>query len=212
MISIDSFRLNPEIDGYQNPSSHKEKNFTEILQGDVQIPSVRISSKNIIHSNLHGTLSYIQEFTDNEKLFTLVLPSLIDGTHPISSWGSLIEVDASQFQGYDGVPKDHFQVYVPLIINDNQLKDFVHSLVKRGKLLGGTQALFKALENDTAEIYNQSDLENLIGKSVNWKQGNMFGTMWDRRMIDEQSIQQFQQEGKQIFTGAIGSIRFAIIY
>ncbi|CBI76345.1 conserved protein of unknown function [Bartonella clarridgeiae 73] len=211
MISIDSFRLNPRIDAYQNHSSHK-KNFTEILQHTVHVPSVHISSKSIIHSDLHGTLSYLQEFADNKDRFTTVLPSLIDGSHSIASWGSLIEVDASQFQGYDGVPNDRFQVYVPLIMHDNQLKDFVYYLAKKGKLFGGPQALFKALENNAVEIYNQSDVENLIGKSVDWKQGNMFGTMWDRRMIDEQSIQQFQQEGKQIFTGAIGSIRFSIVY
>ncbi|WP_281388200.1 hypothetical protein [Bartonella capreoli] len=40
----------------------------------------------------------------------------------------------------------------------------------------------------------------------------MFGTMWDRRVIDEKLIQQFEQEGKQIFTGAIGSIHFSIVY
>ncbi|MDD9329741.1 MAG: hypothetical protein PV353_04900, partial [Bartonella sp.] len=99
-----------------------------------------------------------------------------------------------------------------LIMDSNQLKNLVHSLAREGKLLGGPQALFTALKHDTAKIYDQLDIENLIGKSVNWKQGNVFGTMWDRRMIDDQLIQQFQQEGKQIFTGSIASLRFSIIY
>ncbi|MCL6229826.1 hypothetical protein [Bartonella bilalgolemii] len=215
MVSVDSFQVSPRIDGYQKHSSHKEQNFNEVLKGTVQVPSVHISSKNIIPSILYDTLSSFQEFSDNSDSkvqFTEILPSLIGSTHSLSLWDTLIEADASQFQDYDGVPSGRFQVYVPLVMDGNQLRDLVHSLAREGKLLGGPQALFTALERDTARIYNQSDIENLIGKSVNWKQGNMFGTMWDCRVIDEQLIQKFQQEGKQIFTGAIGSLRFSIIY
>ncbi len=214
MISINSFQVNPGIDSYQKHSSHKEQNLSQILQDTIQVPSAHISNKNIIPSVFHDTLSRLQELPDNSNnkiQFTEILPSLIDSTYSLSLWNTF-EVDASQFQDYDGVPNGRFQVYVPLIMDSNQLKNLVHSLAREGKLLGAPQALFTALEHDTARIYNQSDIENLIGKSVNWKQGNVFGTMWDRRMIDDQLIQQFQQEGKQIFTGSIGSLRFSIIY
>ncbi|AQX19913.1 hypothetical protein [Bartonella sp. WD16.2] len=212
MVFIDSFQFNIKVDEYQKHSLPMEQHFDEALHNIIQAPSVSIDTKDIFPLKFYDALSHIKEVSDNRVQVTEVLSPVMESTHSVVLWGDLIDADSSQFQGYDDVPNGHFQVYAPLTISDNQLKDLVHSLAKEGKLLGGSQALFKALDHDTARIYNQSAMENFTGRSVDWKKGYMFGTMWDRRMIDEKLIQQFQQEGKQIFTGAIGSIHFSIVY
>ncbi|ENN92427.1 hypothetical protein BBbe_07360 [Bartonella bovis 91-4] len=212
MVFIDSFQFNIKIDEYQKHSLPMEQHFDETLQDTVQTPSVSIGTKDIFPLKFYDALSHIKEISDNE-IQAAEISSLMDYTHSVSFWGDLIDADSSQFQGYDDVPNGHFQIYAPLVVSDNQLKDLIHFFAKEGKLLGGgSQALFKALDHDTAKIYSQSTMENFTGRPVDWKKGYMFGTMWDRRMIDEKLIQQFQQEGKQIFTGAIGSIHFSIVY
>ncbi|EJF90112.1 hypothetical protein [Bartonella melophagi] len=161
---------------------------------------------------MHYHILNIKEVSDDKIQATEILSPVMESTHSVVLWGNLIDTDSSQFQRYDDIPNGHFQIYAPLTINDNQLKDLIHSLAKEGKLLGGSQALFKALDHNTARIYNQSAMKNFTGRPVDWKKGYMFDIMWDRRMIDEKLIQQFQQEGKQIFTGAVGSIHFSIVY
>ncbi|OPB29737.1 hypothetical protein [Bartonella sp. WD12.1] len=212
MVFIDSFQSNIKIDEYQKHSLPMEGHFDEPLHDTIQAPSVSIDTKDIFPLKFYDALSHIKEVSDNRVQVTEVLSPVMESTHSIVLWGDLIDADSSQFQGYDDVPNGHFQVYAPLTVSDNQLKDLVHSLAKEGKLLGGSQALFKALDHDTAKIYNQSTMENFTGRPIDWKKNDMFGTMWDRRMIDEKLIQQFEQEGKQIFTGAIGSIHFSVVY
>ncbi|WP_244428461.1 hypothetical protein [Bartonella bovis] len=83
-------------------------------------------------------MSYIKEVSDN-GVQAAETSSLMDYTHSVSFWGNLIDADSLQFQGYDDVPNGHFQIYAPLVVSDNQLKDLVHFLAKEGKLLGGSQ-------------------------------------------------------------------------
>ncbi|MDD9329742.1 MAG: hypothetical protein PV353_04905, partial [Bartonella sp.] len=81
MVSINSFQVNPRIDGYQKHSSHKEQSLSRIIQDTIQVPSAHISNKNIIPSVLHDVLSRLQELSDNSNnkiQFTEILPSLID--------------------------------------------------------------------------------------------------------------------------------------
>ncbi|ENN91829.1 hypothetical protein [Bartonella schoenbuchensis] len=212
MVFINSSQLNIKIDEYQKHNLPIEQHFGETSYDTIQAPSVSIDTKDIFPLKFYDALSYIKEVSDDKIQTAEALSPVMESTHSVALWGNLIDADSSQFQGYDDVPSGHFQIYAPLTISDNQLKDLVHSLAKEGKLLGGSQALFKALDHDTARIYNQSAMENFTGRPVDWKKGYMFGTMWDRRVIDEKLIQQFEQEGKQIFTGAIGSIHFSIVY
>ncbi|ABM44485.1 hypothetical protein X471_00305 [Bartonella bacilliformis str. Heidi Mejia] len=213
MVFINSFRSHIRTEEYQkNNSSHVRQGFNEIVQDTLQASLVYINTRDVFRSTVYDALLYIQESSNNKARVTDSSSHLHSVANFVDWLGELADDGVSPFQDYDGTPKKYFQIYVPVTVNDDQLKIFLNSLDKEEKLSNGTQVLLDITENDSAKVYNQSDVENFAKKLTSWKQSNISSAIWDRRMIDEESIQQFQQESKQIFTGAIGSIRFSIIY
>lgn len=214
MVSVTATQLNGVNDTYQIPGSRAAQNIATMVQQRSDTPSVQVSERDVLSPRIYDSLTRIQELVENGVNASGIIAQNINVNmaNPEYYRGTTQNADASQYASYEGVPNGNFQVYTPPELSDEQLQDLVRSSARTGNLFGGDEALFKALQNDTAKIYNQADSENLMGKPVDWKQDSIGGTMWDRSMIDQKAVQQIQQDGKQIFAGAIGSIRFAVVY
>ena len=215
MVSITSTDMNLVNHGFDVPGLRAAQNIQEIVQSQNNATqTVRVDDRNVMSPRISDALSRIQELVEKGINAAGIISQQVNTnmTNPQYFTGTLKDADAAKYAGFEGVPTGSFQVFTPPEISDDKLKDLVKSTAQLGGLPNGDDALFKALQNDTAKIYNQKDSENLLGKPVDWKQGSIGGTMWDRNAIDQKAVQQVAQDGKQIFAGAIGSIHFAIVY
>lgn len=214
MVSITSTDLNLVNHGFDVPGLRAAQNIQEIVQEKNAVQTVRVDDRNVMSPRISDALSRIQELVEKGINASGIINQQVNlnMTNPQYFTGTLKDVDAAKYAGFEGVPTGNFQVFTPPQISDDKLKDLVKSAAQLGGLAKGDDALFKALQNDTAKIYNQKDSESLLGKPVDWKQGSIGGTMWDRNAIDQKAVQQVAQDGKKIFAGAIGSIHFSVVY
>lgn len=214
MISITRTELNKINNGYEVPGLRAAQNIQEIVRSQDPTQTVRVDDRNVMSPRISDALSRIQELVEKGINASGIIGQKVNTgmTNPQYFTGTLKDADAAKYAGFEGVPSGNFQVFTPPQISDDKLKDLVRSTAELGGLAKGDEALFQALQKGTAKIYNQKDSENLLGKSVDWKQGSIGGTMWDRSAIDQKAVQQVAQDGKKIFAGAIGSIHFAVVY
>lgn len=214
MVSITSTDMNLVNHGIDVPGLRAAQNIQEIVQSKNTEQTVRVDDRNVMSPRISDALSRIQELVEKGINASGIIGQNVNTnmTNPQYFTGTLKDDDAAKYAGFEGVPAGEFQVFTPPQISDDKLKDMVRSTTELGGLAKGDEALFKALQKDTAKIYNQKDSENLLGKPVDWKQGSIGGTMWDRSAIDQKAVQQIAQDGKKIFAGAIGSIHFAVVY
>lgn len=214
MISITRTELNKINNGYEVPGLRAAQNIQEIVRSQDPTQTVRVDDRNVMSPRISDALSRIQELVEKGINASGIIGQKVNTnmTNPQYFTGTLKDDDSAKYAGFEGVPTGQFQVFTPPQISDDKLKDLVRSTAELGGLAKGDEALFKALQKDTAKIYNQKESENLLGKPVDWKQGSIGGTMWDRSVIDQKAVQQIAQDGKKIFAGAIGSIHFAVVY
>lgn len=214
MVSIARTELNKSHNTYEVPGLRATQNIQEIVKSNQMIQTVRVDDRNVMSPRILDALSRIQELAEKGINASGIIGQKVNTAmaNPQYFRGTLEEAEPAKYAGFEGVPSGSFQTYTPVQISDDQLKDLVRSSAKMGGLVKGDEALFKALEKGTAKIYNQKDSENLLGKAVDWKQGSISGTMWDRNAIDQKAVQQLTEAGKKIFAGAIGSIHFAVVY
>lgn len=214
MISITRTELNKINNGYEVPGLRAAQNIQEIVRSQDPTQTVRVDDRNVMSPRISDALSRIQELVEKGINASGIIGQKVNTgmTSPQYFTGTLKDADAAKYAGFEGVPSGNFQVFTPPQISDDKLKDLVRSTAELGGLAKGDEALFQALQKGTAKIYNQKDSENLLGKPVDWKQGSVGGTMWDRSAIDQKAVQQVAQDGKKIFAGAIGSIHFAVVY
>lgn len=214
MVSIARTELNKSHNTYEVPGLRATQNIQEIVKSNQMIQTVRVDDRNVMSPRILDALSRIQELAEKGINASGIIGQKVNTAmaNPQYFRGTLEAAEPAKYAGFEGVPSGSFQTYTPVQISDDQLKDLVRSSAKMGGLVKGDEALFKALEKGTAKIYNQKDSENLLGKAVDWKQGSISGTMWDRNAIDQKAVQQLTEAGKKIFAGAIGSIHFAVVY
>lgn len=214
MVSIARTELNRLNKNYEIPGMRATQNIQQIIQSNQAIQTVRVDDRNVMSPRIMDALSRIQELSEKGIKASGIISQNINTNMANAQYfrGTLEEADPSRYSGFEGVPSGSFQVFSAPKLSDDQLKDLVRTSAKIGGLVNGSDALYKALEKGTAKIYNQKDAENLLGKPVDWKQGSISGTMWDRNAINQQEVQKITEAGKKIFSGAIGSIHFAVVY